>query len=124
MTTSSSPAPGWYPDPKMVGTQRYWDGERWTDNAAPLTAPPARSAETQAFVLEPFGWIGAILLPPAGLVIGIIIAAKGGARATRGAAMILVSLLVMGLGYLWFSAEAERDRQEQIDQLYNQYGQP
>lgn len=31
--------PGWYPDPKMANTQRYWDGERWTDNAAPMPPP-------------------------------------------------------------------------------------
>lgn len=37
-------SPGWYPDPEMVGTQRYWDGERWTEHAAPLTPPPAQSA--------------------------------------------------------------------------------
>lgn len=28
---------GWYPHPTMAGTQRYWDGAKWTDNVAPLT---------------------------------------------------------------------------------------
>lgn len=32
--------PGWYPDPKMAGTQRYWDGEAWTDGIAPLAPAP------------------------------------------------------------------------------------
>jgi Protein of unknown function (DUF2510) len=25
------PAPGWYADPSLPGTQRWWDGTRWTD---------------------------------------------------------------------------------------------
>jgi Protein of unknown function (DUF2510) len=30
---------GWYPDPEQVETQRYWDGEKWTDQRAPLAKP-------------------------------------------------------------------------------------
>jgi hypothetical protein len=26
-----TPAAGWYPDPSIPGTQRYWDGTKWTD---------------------------------------------------------------------------------------------
>jgi hypothetical protein len=36
----SSPA-GWYPQPD--GRQRYWDGQQWTENFAPGTAPVTRS---------------------------------------------------------------------------------
>lgn len=32
-------APGWYPDPTQVDTQRYWDGANWTDQRAPLPTP-------------------------------------------------------------------------------------
>lgn len=31
-------APGWYPDPEMADTRRYWDGSSWTDHRAPVTA--------------------------------------------------------------------------------------
>jgi hypothetical protein len=37
MTGSTKKAPaGWYPHPKMPGTQRYWDGQHWTDHVAPM----------------------------------------------------------------------------------------
>jgi Protein of unknown function (DUF2510) len=29
--------PGWYPDPEQAATQRYWDGENWTEQRAPLS---------------------------------------------------------------------------------------
>jgi hypothetical protein len=28
---SSSPDPGWYPDPRKPTRDRYWDGSQWTD---------------------------------------------------------------------------------------------
>jgi len=39
----STPPAGWYPDPVMASTQRYWDGAQWTAHVAPL-APSASSA--------------------------------------------------------------------------------
>ena len=32
---TQSVLPGWYPDPKMVNTLRYWDGTEWTQAVAP-----------------------------------------------------------------------------------------
>jgi uncharacterized protein DUF2510 len=29
------PPAGWYPDPQQAGTNRYWDGARWTDQTHP-----------------------------------------------------------------------------------------
>jgi hypothetical protein len=42
------PPPGWYPDPNDPMRQRYWNGERWTDDFAPRppgygTPPPPGS---------------------------------------------------------------------------------
>jgi uncharacterized Tic20 family protein len=31
-------SPGWYPTPE--GTQRYWDGNRWTEHSAPAGVSP------------------------------------------------------------------------------------
>ena len=30
-------APRWCPDPELVNTQRYWDGERWLEHRARAT---------------------------------------------------------------------------------------
>jgi hypothetical protein len=30
-----APAPGWYPDPQLAGTTRWWDGTKWTDQTHP-----------------------------------------------------------------------------------------
>ena len=38
---SDTAPPGWYPDPTAPGTQRYWDGQAWTDHHAPLAGPAA-----------------------------------------------------------------------------------
>ena len=32
--------PGWYPDPDLGSTQRYWDGSEWTGDPVPLTMAP------------------------------------------------------------------------------------
>ncbi len=36
---------GWYPDQNMAGTERYWDGQRWTEHVQPVTPKPAPSYE-------------------------------------------------------------------------------
>ncbi|MFN8126424.1 MAG: DUF2510 domain-containing protein [Candidatus Nanopelagicales bacterium] len=38
--------PGWYPDPKGMPQERYWDGHSWTDHTRPMTIvlPPKRKA--------------------------------------------------------------------------------
>lgn len=28
----SMPPAGWYDDPELVNTRRYWDGQKWTDH--------------------------------------------------------------------------------------------
>jgi hypothetical protein len=61
---SDAPA-GWYPDPKMAGTQRYWDGEQWTEHVAPM--PEDRPSEGVLVA----GWVTALLIPVVGLIIGL-----------------------------------------------------
>ena len=39
-----TPQPGWYPDPEYQGYQRYWNGQQWTDDRAPIVMQPADAA--------------------------------------------------------------------------------
>lgn len=93
----SNAAPGWYNDPTMVGTQRYWDGRRWTEHAAPLGGS-ARSEEPSA-TLEAVGWVGAFLFTPVGFVIAIVMLTKG-RKTNQAAAMLVVSVGMTVLGLI------------------------
>jgi hypothetical protein len=42
--TPTTPA-GWYPDPEGVQRQRWWDGQKWTADVAPSSAPQPYSAD-------------------------------------------------------------------------------
>jgi Protein of unknown function (DUF2510) len=39
-------APGWFPDPNGLPTQRWWDGQSWTEQLAPLSTPAQTVAAT------------------------------------------------------------------------------
>lgn len=39
---------GWYPDPTMSATQRYWDGQAWTEHVTPLGPGDQSQVSTSA----------------------------------------------------------------------------
>jgi TM2 domain-containing membrane protein YozV len=47
--SEGTPQADWYPDPGGSGRERYWDGDRWTDQTRPAggTAPPPPFQEAQ-----------------------------------------------------------------------------
>lgn len=69
-------APGWYPHPEMIDTQRYWDGGAWTDHIAPIGSKSARgeggTSGSQAYVV----------LVLAGAAIGLIMAMQSASLLT------------------------------------------
>lgn len=90
--TEPAPPPttpaGWYPDPKMPGTQRYWDGTEWSDHVAP--APNSqRPAQPDNSALVAVGIVTALLLPIVGFIVGCVVA---GRDSKTGAVIIVLSL--------------------------------
>jgi hypothetical protein len=75
MSGRTPPPAGWYDDPKMVDTRRYWDGFKWTEHRQekPADPPPAGPFENDG---APSGWVTfgylfAVFFPVVGLIIGI-----------------------------------------------------
>lgn len=104
---TAMPQAGWYDDPSVPGQQRYWDGAQWTANVFNPASP--YSAATGTAQPQPVGsgviiagWVGAVLFPIVGLVIGILIMSRQKGSGT-GLAMTTVSV-VMGLLWLLISA--------------------
>lgn len=95
---TSGPPAGWYPHPSMAGTQRYWDGSRWTDHVAP-GAPAAAVRPPDHSGLIVGGWITAIMIPIVGFVIGCVLLSKSSGN---GVAIMIVSVIAATLwwGYL------------------------
>jgi hypothetical protein len=62
--------PGWYRDPSQTATQRYWDGERWTGEHAPIEPEGEYLTPTPRFLLSLVAgalMIAALFLPAAEL---------------------------------------------------------
>ena len=80
-----SPA-GWYPDPQLAATQRFWDGNRWTEQVAPLP-PPGQAAEKEK--LDVLAIVLAVI-PLIGVVAGLVLLMKHKPR--NGGIMIAVGV--------------------------------
>lgn len=93
--------PGWYPDPGRQDAQRYWDGGTWTEQqrSAALASPsqdqwryagPTSPRSKNVLVL---GWLTALLVPPVGLVVGVIATSQG--HRGHGAGIMALAILLM-----------------------------
>lgn len=99
---SKAPA-GWYDDPKLPDTRRYWDGTKWTDHRAEKqTVPPIEPKEEPGGCVLALGWL---LLLPAPLISFIIGLTLLGKRGSSGVWLVSVSAVV---GVLWLGAAGER----------------
>lgn len=88
---------GWYPDPKMSGTQRYWDGTEWSDHVAP--APNyQRPAQPDNSALVAVGVVTSMLLPIVGFIVGCVVANRD---SKTGSIIIVLSILGAG-GWFYF----------------------
>ncbi|MBU2693524.1 DUF2510 domain-containing protein [Pimelobacter sp. 30-1] len=132
--------PGWYPDPKMAGTQRYWDGEVWTDNVAPFAPLPAQAlnaastnqlvtglvvaasvgggilSQQSVSVMSGSGivWTGVAICVAASFVTWVVKTIPGWAR-------VICVLVAIGAIITGFSVEQQLDeRRQEIGNILNQ----
>lgn len=62
-TGKKKAAPGWYQDPKLPNTKRYWSGEGWTEQRYELRPRALSKPEPLAFGDRPGGiMLGSLLL--------------------------------------------------------------
>jgi len=108
----SSATPGWYPDPAGNPTERYWDGQTWTEQTRMLPGPslggaqrafhtagaaPRNGMGTASLIM---GILGVIILPIVFSVLAIIFGSIGIGRANRGEATnkgVATTGLVLGI---------------------------
>jgi hypothetical protein len=57
MSAAETGPAGWYPEPGRPGSQRYWDGDRWTEHRAPIAG--AKQPRQAMRLTNPWGlWTG------------------------------------------------------------------
>ncbi len=125
---SELPPPGWYLDPEQVQTQRYWDGEAWTDQRAPAALATSRS-NTVALVGLIAGILGAMVgLGPAinypiplalgavAIVLGIMGRRRPGGRG-MGTWAIVLGLVALALGIA--GAVAVEQAVDDLEEAFN-----
>jgi hypothetical protein len=113
--------PGWYPDPNGLPTQRWWDGQRWTDQLAPLVAAGALRTPAADYAYGPTGaaaanhrkvqarhheayrqlTLFAVLIPLVGFVLGILYLTKSRAVDRKLGEHLVVCAIVANL--IWFA---------------------
>jgi fatty acid desaturase len=91
---------GWYPDSRMPNTQRYWDGQAWTEQVAPLASP---SSQTSTYAI--LAIVLAFVFAPLGIVFGVMgrreVDRSGGQKTGRALA---TAGMWVGIGYSAFLA--------------------
>lgn len=127
---------GWYPHPSMADTQGYWDGQKWTDQVAPMnkvivpdhTDSPSQVAAAIAVAVAVIGvilsqqsvsvmsgsgivWTGAALCVGAGIMTRLV------KVPTWARVVCVVAAVIAVLSAFYVEQELDDRRQEISDSL-------
>lgn len=99
--------PGWLPDPDGLPTLRWWDGEQWTDQLAPIPGTGAPTAPTGAqrpsdpevvLCVAEKHWASAWVLSGIALaLVGMLVAVGSG---PQGVPLLFVGVVLIVIGAL------------------------
>ena len=84
---------GWYPDPDYPWCERYWNGRVWGGRRRARRAAVGNSSAGSVSGAIPAGWVCAVVLPPVGFVIGVVLLTKG--LWEHGVGMMVTAFLVV-----------------------------
>jgi len=109
------PVPGWYADPEHAGSERYWDGNGWSDQRRPApysgggpgVPPPPTNGFAVAgltcgivgvvLALTPFTFFVAWILAIPGIVFGILGRKRVDANPSLGRKGLATAGLILGI---------------------------
>jgi hypothetical protein len=96
---AAGPEEGWYANPDGPG-RRYWDGAGWTEHVDLSDSATYDEAPAPPLWHWPAGIFISLMLPPLGLLAGVLWLVEGGGKRYIGAtcASIAVLVLVVWLG--------------------------
>jgi hypothetical protein len=127
---------GWYPHPSMADTQRYWDGQKWTEDIAPMsrvsvpdqTDSPSQVAAAIAVAVAVIGLIlsqqsvslmsgSGIVWTGAALCVGAAIIARLVQVPTWARAICVIAAIIAVVSAVYVEQELDDRRQEISDIL-------
>lgn len=112
MTHAPTTSAGWYDDPDKAGTQRYWNGQNWTDQRQPKPNRPASAAPVLGIIgailgLSPLLAVFALILGVLAVIFGAVgwrrlrsgRAGTGKGKAMAGLVLGIVAILISFWGF-------------------------
>ncbi len=111
MEKAPLPGPGWYTDPTDPTTNRYWDGQRWTESRTPAAGvgPTAVGAKTSGMAIASLV-LGLVWVWGIGSILAIIFGAiaknqirdgqgmvTGGGMATAGIVLGIIGVVIVAI---------------------------
>lgn len=111
-------APGWYPDPKLPNTKRYWTGDGWSEQRYDIRPNAKSKPDPLKWGERPEGlmWGSLLLAVGLGLFAGMVWSINEDAGVIAAAAAIYFTSALFGIGIIAKGVElgirAARHRQD------------